>query len=127
MSDIPSAPAGEASAPLAAVDRERLVRLAARTGLLAAMLEGLIAEQLRIQTERAALHARVRELETRVAEYAPGPLLSADAFSRIQRAQRARDDLRDDLRRLRERYADSGEPEVANDDVAAAAEQPVSQ
>jgi uncharacterized coiled-coil protein SlyX len=121
MPDVPSASAGEAPAPPAATERERLVRLATRTGLLAAVLEGLIAEQLRTQAERAVLDARIRELEARVAEQAPGPLLSAGAFSRIQRAQRARDDLRDDLRRLRERYADSAEPDDLADSAAAGA------
>jgi replicative DNA helicase len=82
------------------------MRLVARTGLLASMLESVIAEQLRVQAERAALQGRVRELEARLAGSAPAPLLPAGALSRIQRAQQARDDLRADLRRLRERYAD---------------------
>jgi hypothetical protein len=107
MSEAPSGSTGEASALGTSVDRERAMRLVARTGLLAGMLEGLIAEQLRTHAERAALQARVRQLEARVADQAPGPLLSAGAFSRIQRAQQARDDLRADLRRLRERYADA--------------------
>src|SRR5581483_2847569 len=117
MSDAPSSPVLEVATRLPAADRERAMRLVARTGLLATMLEDLIAEQLRTAAEeRAALQARVRVLEARIAQAAPGPLLSAGAFSRIQRAQRARDDLRADLRRLRERYADVPDPELPADD-----------
>jgi hypothetical protein len=83
------------------------MRLLARTGLLAGMVEGLLAEQVRGQAERSALLDRVRDLEVRLAAIAQGPLLSADAFSRIQRAQQTRGDLRAEIRRLRERYADS--------------------
>ncbi len=123
MSDAPSAPTVDAPALLVA-DRERVMRLLARTGLLASMLEGLLAEQLRTQAEHAALQGRLRELEARLAAAAPGPLLSAGAFSRIQRAQRARDDLRDDLRRLRERYADLPDPEPSPDDSSPGGEPP---
>jgi hypothetical protein len=101
----------DASALLARAERDRQMQAAARMVALAALAERVLGEALRAEAERVALAAQVRELETRLAATQPGPLLPAAAFSRIQRTQQARADLREDLRRLRERYTDSTDAE----------------
>ena len=108
--------------PLSDADFERLAGVSARTALLASMLEGIIATQLQVLAQHAAPQAHVEQIETlrgeverlsrRLAAYEQGPLLPTGAFTRLQRAQRQCDTLREDLRQLRERYLDSPDDDV---------------
>ena len=119
MADAATPPDPATAVP---TDLERAMRRAARMLLLASMLEATSAAQLdalarRVALENpltrlAALQAQVERLTARLGAYEQGPLLSSGAFGRIQGAQRDRDTLRDDLRRLRERYADAADEDT---------------